>query len=294
MKHSEREGGVYECTWHRTQKQWILICRKPVKARVQAPTLEEATDKLISELMSLTGDGETHLEFDPPLPRETETQSYFTPEYFQIEYNDSVTWHHENLEGLYSGAICEKCRIVQGGRTLVPRVITSVPRFDVSGFYQDRNLGIMFSEDCLHHLRTHLKSRASLVSVEVDNRIRSKVKKRYFELSFKPELSVVIPRWHADLSGWQCKKCGILSVQWTSGLSGETINAVERDRVMSPVLLFRNGPAHAIAIERQVRDRILKDGAIKGFSSDRIAMLSHEEIISRKGIRELRLRQIEA
>ncbi len=295
MKQNKRaEGGVYACTWRRTPRRWTLICSKPVTARVQAAGLDGAKEKLISELLSLTGDGEPHLEFDPPLPPESETEGYFTPEYFQVEYNDSVTWHHANLEALYSGRICPQCRIAQGRRTLVPRVITSVPRFDVCGFYQDRNLGMVFSEDCLRHLRIHLRGRASLVRVEVDNRIRSKLKKRYFELSFEPELNVAIPRRHAALSGWQCKKCGVVSVQWTSSRSGAAIDGVERNRVASPVLLFRRGPAHAVAIERRIRDRILKDGAIRGFSSDRIAMLNSAEIMSSREIQNLQLRQIKA
>ena len=285
------EGGVYTCTWRRTLREWILAVQSPVTMRVKAGTLEEAKDRLNSELMHLIGDGEPHLEFIPPLP-DVKAESYFTPEYFEIVYNDSVTWRCAEPETLYSGGICKKCGIGIGTRTTARRTITSIPRFDVSGFYRDRNLSIMISTDCLGHLRRHLKGRATFVPVEVDNRIRSKIRKSYFELAFEPELSVVVPRGWETASGWQCRKCGVFSVQWTTSRVQEVVSGVNREQVRSPILLFKSGPRYGIGIGRRIRDKIIKDAAVRGFSSGRVAMFDANEIMSVKEIRDLRLRQI--
>lgn len=290
------EGQVYRCSWQKKGRSYVLTCSKPVTVAVRSVDLEGAMDKLISEIMTLTGDGEPCLQFVPDLPEAGDKKGYFDPKYYEIGYNCTVEWDSSSgkTRDLTSRGRCEKCEVALGIRTDVRRIIRTVPRYDISGFYKDRTLGMMLSEDVLRHLKPHIKQRAKLVPVDLDARISKKVRKKYFELSFELDTSVTIPKEYDSLSGWRCKACGTFSVFWYNPrIVKSSTHGIARSSAVKPVVFVDGGPRKSIAVNKSIHDALCADKTIRGLVLEPVALFNQNQMLSPEEVKRLKLPQIE-
>jgi len=290
------EGQVYRCSWQKKGRTYTLTCSSPVKVTVNSGDLEDAMDELISEIMTLTGDGEPYLQFVPDLPQTGTKQGFFDPKYFEIGYNDSVEWKvaSGSTDGLTTKGVCQKCALGLGARTNMRRIITTAPHYDVCGFYKDLRLGMMYSEAVLKHLMPHIKKKVKLIPIDVDLKILKKVRKKYFELSFEPDISVTIPSEYDSLSGWRCKVCGMFSVFWYNPrIVKSNTDGIPRTSATEPVVLAEKGPRRFVIVDKNIHDKLCADKTIRGLVLERVALFNPDQMLSPQEVKRLRLPQIE-
>ncbi len=290
-----KEHQVYRCSWRMKGNSFTLTCESPVSICVRSEDLEDALDKLVSEIMTLTGDGEPSLQFVPDLPRAGERHGFFDPEYHDIGFNGYVEWivSGGGVAQLYELGVCKKCQLGLGARTQMQRTITTRPRYDISTFYKDRNVGTMFSEAVLNHLGPHLKGKAKIIPVALSPGISKKISEKYFELSFTPDTGVAVPKDYQTLSGWRCKTCGTFTVHWSNARIGSVIYGLERARAKGAVVLVQKGSRRCVAVNKDVHAALCADKRIRGFVSELIAILNANQTLSQAEVKELKLPQIQ-
>ncbi len=300
----KKENQVYRCTWRKVGRRYVLTCKDPVSATVKSENLQDAQDKLFSEIMTLTGDGEPCFQFVPDLPRPEDRKDLFAPEYYCIRANDRVEWLTAKgscIDDLWQEGLCTKCKCGRGMRSETARTMTTSPRYDLALFYKDRNVAMMLSTRVLKHLLPHLAGRIKLVPVNAAPTISKRLKGKYFELSFAPEINTAIPRERQptfrsrpDLSGWRCKACGRFMVHWWNPEIGPVAYGLERSHAKGAVLLVQNGPVLSLAVNKSVHDSLCADKSLRGFVSERAAMFDSDQVLSPSELAKLKLPQIQA
>lgn len=293
IKRSTGEGGVYRCRWRLVRGYFKVECVEPV-LQIRADSLAEGEAAMHAAIMSATGDGEPFIEFDPPLPSAT-AAGRTRPEYFGLGWNDSVSWVRPRAgEGiLHKGGICPRCAIGLGSRTTVRREIVSAPRYDFAGFYRDRTLGIMISARACERLLEHAKNPVERVEVIFSAQLKRPTKQKYFELAMDPGISSVYPKDIKISSGWKCPHCGRSNLFATSKLAGAARYSIRRSDAVGDILLVQKGPWVAIAISKDLRQRLARDRFIKGLVTERIAVLEEDEIMPAAKIPFAQLKDIQ-
>lgn len=285
-----QEGGVYRCSWRRSGKHFTLRCLAPVKAEAKSESLEQANDLLLAQVMELAGDGHPCLQFVPPLPEAREARSRYNPEFFRIGYNDSVE-SPPLTAALFSGGVCKRCGRGLGQRTNEPRLITSVPKYDVAGFRKNPNQRFICAENVLKHILPHTGSSARCIPVVFDKPFQKRLRgKEYFEIDFTPNVQAAFPKQHSHLGGFRCPLCGSRLV-WAMdrSISEERRDFVCRSEAQSPVLLLANGVERCFAVDNTLHGKMRADRTIRGLVTERVIMLDSGEIMTEEELKSCKL-----
>jgi hypothetical protein len=285
------EGQVYHCTWKMQNDEYMLRCVLPVRVRVTNRSLELAKDELLAKIMDVTGDGEALLQFDNPLPEKADKKNRFVPEYHAIEFHEMVDWESENCIELYTGGICSFCRTGLGLRTDISRKVTSLPKYDVVGFRNDKNVRKMISSAVLRHIRPFFTKDIKLIPVRFSERILKKIgTRKFYEIDFAPMSQTVVPKLVDGIGGWRCPKCGSQVLLFAARqLRTVPSDFIRRESAHGKLLLLGKGQFRIIAVDAKLNKKLTTDRKIKGYASDRLVMLDDDEILSSEAIQKLNL-----
>jgi hypothetical protein len=73
------EHGVYLCSWSRSPDGFSLWVKSRPHIRGEAPTYQEAEERLINAIQNAGGAMQAVLEFEPPLPKSDVEAKYNQP-----------------------------------------------------------------------------------------------------------------------------------------------------------------------------------------------------------------------
>lgn len=235
------EANIYMCVWVKDGRRIRGRCPL-LNLEVLAPDVGAVRELLASRITEATGDGEPFVELRPYKDEVRHSEAG----YRRLAWHQAVEWAcvDGNLSSLYTGGVCAGCGIGLGVRSHVPRVVRSVPKSDCVGFYKDRSLGFLVSENLCEVLVEEGGGKLTPVEVMIAESIAGSCKKRFFELSFHAEYHSVVPldgivdyNW-----SWACNDCQRKSVFWTSRTIGSSRLCLPDRKDKGCVLTICNGP----------------------------------------------------
>jgi ribosomal protein L37E len=272
------ENQVYQCSWKRVKGGYRLLLKNKPHLAVEAKTFEEAEDDLHGLVCGEFGDGESVFEFDPPPPVAIKTKAYFEPAMFVFNANDYIR-EANRQEGLYSDGYCSCCGAGLGGRTNKIRVLTSVPKYDVSFIWSAKPHVRFFSRKAASFIyRAGLpKTAFQKVSFSV------KTKREYFELVARPQIQFVgVKNPPRPADGWECAKCGLKSFHpFHKAIAPSVFEFLARsdmERVSSNVFVVGGSYKHNICMSAAIAARLRRLSGLKGIITSRVALLNEAEV----------------
>lgn len=209
------ENGVYICSWSHDGDRYRAWVRARPAVMAEAPSFEQADIALADAICGAFGDGEGVHEYDRPLPGATDVPGLVTV-VASVTGNGLATV--ENLEELYAGPQCPRCRIDRGTRTAVPLRLSGIDGSADGGTGLQSGIRF-FSEAFLNRLTPAERDACEWRRIERKGR----TKKVYYELAGSrihvPTVALsplVEDLWHVSLARAQghfkairhCELCG--------------------------------------------------------------------------------------
>jgi hypothetical protein len=106
------EGRVYVCSWKAIPAGYAVWVKARPAVRAEGATFEKADEALYDPILAAYGDGENVREYDPPPPVRAGFGEFLQEGLVAIVGN--ATAPVPNLEELYEGGVCHRCRAPRG------------------------------------------------------------------------------------------------------------------------------------------------------------------------------------
>lgn len=289
------EHNVYICSWSQSAsgyKLWVSSCPRLCG---EAPTYQEAEERLIKAIQDAGGAMHAVMEFDRPLPKTVLEAKYTKPEIYLIGGDDrfetdspavmspgSEAYEEEQLKytnDYFQFPVCKKCKYAMSPRSEIPLTINyTPPRFDGAFGYAGRwgsTTIQLLSEDFIELLTEREKDHLQLRPV-----VRKRRGRRFYEL-LGPAGPPFIAVAGLECKGWRCTECGHrVWGYWIKDLSIDSF--VAASDLPSPLpSLFTVGtvPEISLAVTAGRWKELVGKKGTRGFTSRLLGVVPGTEVI---------------
>jgi ribosomal protein L37AE/L43A len=233
------EDAVNICHWKQKAGEFEIWLKSRPQVRAIAHTYAEAEEKFLTAIQDAGGAMHAVLEYDPPLPANTQESKYCNPEILLIGSNErfetdaprrlSFETPEEQdqrltlLDEFYETPVCRACKKTTSRRSEKPITLSHAPARSHAGFgYLSTDAGPMhwvFNEEFLSLLTPQEKECLKFRPVYGRGR-------RKFHELVGPEGCPFTGVAGLEPGGWKCPQCG--TQVWGYWVEGMSINSFLR------------------------------------------------------------------
>jgi hypothetical protein len=279
MRRHTIEGKVYNCSWKKNGRRYLVWVESDVDLKVEAEDFDEAEGELGGLICEKTGDGEAVMEFNPPPPAGNRTN--WTPiEIVSLGYNASADLV-DREQPLFSKGRCTVCRTPHGERTKIQIRLKNIPQSDTFSVRNFLPRIRVFSESFVDLLNEQERLTLEFRPIEIEGKTR----KKFFELIGRPQIaySGIKGSTYDPLVCRQCPLCGTYAFFMRgSDIPMDIQHFVASEDLPSPlpsVLLLGHGDGTAsLCMPRSRWLEIRGKPGTKGVCTSKIGIVPEERV----------------
>jgi hypothetical protein len=264
---------LWKATWRQSGRSFSVALVDHPKIRATARTLDEAIGKLEDRIADVLGDAVPHLEFVRALPtgigRANDPAFLFT-----LAAHNRIEGI-KNLEALFDRPRCAECGNICGSRTREPICLSKPPKDHLSF---TEFLGQIVSSRLAQFLKLQHLNEVKLLPTLIGDQ---KSEEFLEVLSVHPRPYVARDGVKAS-QAFRCGKCGATVLMYMP-YEAEFLKYIAVDSLPTgDVPVFPVGVGHEarLAVNRAVRDAVIRSRTFKNVVSSKVGVLPKEQSIS--------------